>query len=507
MSVVREDYKDIDEKQCDLAEPNAAPMIESLRAFGYELPSAIADLIDNSIYAKAKNVWIDFFWNGEDSTICVTDDGKGMTKAELIAAMRPGSCNPLESRDSKDLGRYGLGLKTASFSQCRKLTVRSKTAGGAAATRCWDLDFVASRNKWLLLRDAGKTCEKHLERFKKLVSGTAVLWDNMDRIVKGQSMDEENYKSFFLNRIGGVEKHLAMVFHRFLEGKGRLKLFIQNNPIESWDPFLKSEKATQLLADEKITLFNQQIRVIPYVLPHNSKLTPEKHVKAAGIKGWNLHQGFYVYRNERLLVPGHWLGLPFAKEEHFKLARIQLDIPNSMDHEWEIDVTKSKARPPDALRKELKRIADITRKRASEIYRYRGKVVARTHAQEFVFVWEQKIKHGKYFYRINRQHPLVKKTLTAEPRLVEKLLRMVEETFPVSFLTITNSEQPDMHADSFEGVSAKEILSLMTEIYQVMVDSKMKPDTAIERLRVMEPFYRFPELVETFSEKTMRVEA
>src|SRR4029453_14377661 len=160
--------------------------------------------------------------------------------------------------------------------------------------------------------------------------------------------------------------------------------------------FLKSEKATQQIADERITLFQKNISVIPYVLPHISKLTAEKHDKAAGIRGWNLHQGFYVYRNQRLLVPGDWLGLPFAKEEHFKLARIQLDIPNSMDQEWEIDVTKSKARPPDALRAELRYIASGTRARASEIYRHRGKVLARSTTQSFVFLWQQIARRGKY---------------------------------------------------------------------------------------------------------------
>ena len=123
-------------------------------------------------------------------------------------------------------------------------------------------------------------------------------------------------------------------------------------------------------------LSQQQIAIVPYVLPHVSRISAEQHARAAGIRGWNQHQGFYVYRNERLLVPGDWLGLPFAKEEHFKLARIQLDIPNSMDHEWDIDVTKSKAKPPDALRAELRRIAGVTRQRASAVYRHRGKVQA-----------------------------------------------------------------------------------------------------------------------------------
>jgi hypothetical protein len=500
-------YEYIGEEQCDLAEPYAAPMSESLRAFGYELPSAIADLVDNSIFAEARNVWVDFTWTGEDSTICVTDDGKGMTEEELVNAMRPGSRNPLESRDPKDLGRYGLGLKTASFSQCRRLVVRSKTPGGSLATRCWDLDFVALRNKWLLLREAGEGSERHFTRLDKLSHGTTVLWEQMDRVVKGQEVDDEVHKRFFHGRIEAVERHLAMVFHRFLEGKRRLRIFVNENEIEPWDPFLKSEKATQQIADERISLFQKQIGVIPYVLPHISKLTAEKHDRAAGLKGWNLHQGFYVYRNERLLVPGDWLGLPFAKEEHFKLARIQLDIPNSMDQEWDIDVTKSKARPPDALRNELKYIAGVTRKRASEVYRHRGKVLARKTSQEFVFVWQQVSRRGKYLYRVNREHPLVRQALKAEGKLFEPLLRMIEETVPVPLLAITNSEHPDKHSAPFEDAPAREVLALLRRVYAAMIESKISRPTAIDRLRVMEPFDRFPEFVESFREETHRKES
>ena len=441
----------IDEEECDLAEPLAAPMIESLRAFGYDLPGAISDLIDNSIFAKAANIWVDFFWAGDRSTICVTDDGDGMTEASLVDAMRPGSRNPLESRDPKDLGRYGLGMKTASFSQCRRLTVRSKTASKQTATRCWDLDFVAFRKKWLLLREAGKGTEPNFTRLSSLAHGTAVLWENMDRITRGQGADDAAHKRYFHSRIRAVEQHLAMIFHRFMEGKRKLNVFVNDNSVAPWDPFLKSEKATQQLADENIAHLKTRMNIVPYVLPHISKITAEKHTKAAGIRGWNLHQGFYVYRNERLLVAGDWLGLPFAKEEHFKLARIQLDIPNSLDQEWEIDVTKSKARPPDSLREDLKRIAEATRKRASEVYRHRGKVSARQSSLDFVFVWQQKIGGGKYRYRINREHPFIKNRLEVGGEETEQLLRLIEETVPVPLLAITNSEHPDQHATPFEG--------------------------------------------------------
>jgi hypothetical protein len=494
-------YADIRDEQCDLAEPHAAPMSESLRAFGYELPSAIADLIDNSVFAQARTIWIDFLWDGANSSIAVTDDGTGMSESELVNAMRPGSRNPLESRDPEDLGRYGLGMKTASFSQCRRLAVRSKTPDGGIATRCWDLDFVALRNKWLLLRDAGKNAESHFVRLSRLPHGTTVLWQQMDRIVKDQDVEDDVHKRFFHARIEGVERHLAMVFHRFMEGTKRLKIVVNDNAVEPWDPFLKTEKATQQIADERITVFQRQISVVPYVLPHISKLSPEEHQKAAGIRGWNLHQGFYVYRNERLLVPGDWLGLPFAKEEHFKLARIQLDIPNSMDHDWEIDVTKSKARPPDALRKELKYIADVTRRRASEVYRHRGKVLARKTSQEFVFVWQQMTRRGQFFYQVNRAHPLVQRALKADGKLLSPLLRMVEETVPVPLLVITNSEQPEKHSAPFEDVSTKEIQALIELVYEAMLQSKVPPATALERLRVMEPFDRFPEIVQSFEER------
>ncbi len=330
--------------------------------------------------------------------------------------------------------------------------------------------------------------------------GTAVLWQKMDHLVADNNVNDPTQRKRFHDRIASVEAHLGMVFHRFLT-PGRLTIYINDQKIEGWDPFLTSEKATQQLADERLSLLQGRIRVIPYVLPHTSKLASEKHQVAGGIKGWNAHQGFYVYRNERLLVAGDWLGLPFAKEEHFKLARILVDIPNSMDHQWDIDVTKSRAVPPDALRAEFKHIAAITRRRASEIFRHRGKVIARKTSQDFVFAWQQMQRRGKFLYKINRAHPLVHHALQTEPDLVASLLRFIEETVPIPLLTITNSENPDAHSGPFEYAPSKEIYALLQQVYDVMLAAKVPSPEAIERLTVMEPFDRYPELVETFKEE------
>jgi hypothetical protein len=296
--------------------------------------------------------------------------------------------------------------------------------------------------------------------------GTIVLWENIDRIINDTRVESEKDHRLFLERVDNVKKHLAMVFHRFLE-RGRLKIWINDRTVEAWDPFLKNEKATQLLNEESFLISGKMV-INPYVLPHHSKIDEKTHSLAAGPKGWNAQQGFYVYRNERLILAGNWLGLGFKKEEHYKLARIQVDIPNSMDLEWEIDVKKSVARPPAVLRDDLKRIAKLTRERAADIYRHRGKVIARANSSNFVFVWEQKVRHGKIFYSLNRQHPLIKEVLenSDEQALkIRALIRLIEETVPVTLIAINNSENPDRHIKPFEKIPSQELIEVMTEVY------------------------------------------
>src|ERR1700728_892866 len=167
----------------EIRSPKPCALVESLRSVGYSLPTAVADILDNSIAAHARHVWICFHWAGPDSWVSILDDGDGMDEETLAEAMRPGSANPLDSRRPDDLGRFGLGLKTASFSQCRKLTVWSKRKGGSIAGRCWDLDYVAKHDEWRLLKAAAPDALKPFEDFSGLTSGTMVLWEQLDRAV------------------------------------------------------------------------------------------------------------------------------------------------------------------------------------------------------------------------------------------------------------------------------------------------------------------------------------
>jgi len=492
----------------EVVEPNAASMIESLRAFGYNLQTAIADLIDNSISAGAKNIWLNFFWNGPDSFFSLRDDGTGMSEAELKEAMRAGSRSPLEDRDPSDLGRFGLGLKTASFSQSRRLTVRSKRKGQKASTRRWDLDYVNATREWRLLKAAEAGSENHISSLDDMKHGTVVLWECMDRVVKETTVESEVDHRRFLDLIDDVQQHIAMVFHRFLSPPTAVRIFINGKEdkhrVKPWDPFLEDHSATQPLPLESIAFRRAQVRIRPFVLPHHDMLGPEMHQKASGPAGWNLQQGFYIYRNKRLLVAGDWLGLGFAKEEHYKLARIQIDIPNSLDGDWNIDVKKSRARPPASLRDRLKFIADQTRKRAVEVYRHRGKYEARKKSDGLVFAWRPEKRKGKVVYLVNREHPLVKRALEAPKEfrpVIDALLRLLEETVPVQQIWLDTAELPEGHGKPFETVSERDIKSVMVQVYMALRRTGLTAKEAKSRILLMEAFAPYPNLVEALGDE------
>eukprot|EP00920_Eleutheroschizon_duboscqi_P009426 GHVT01021781.1.p1 GENE.GHVT01021781.1~~GHVT01021781.1.p1 ORF type:complete len:288 (+),score=-7.50 GHVT01021781.1:563-1426(+) len=261
-----------------------------------------------------------------------------MTYDELIEAMRPGSKNPLDSRDENDLGRVGLGLKTASFSQCRKLTVVSSTNNKLSATK-WDLDYVAQTEDWSLqILDDSEL--KDIYKINNLHSnGTLVLWEDNDRII--DNTIKTKIEDLIYGKINNLQKHLELVFHRYLKGKDKVNIFINDTQLKPFDPFYSTHSATQELSEEKIKIDDKTIIIKPYILPHYTKMSSKDYEYYGGEGGYLKNQGFYVYRNKRLLISGTWFRL-IPQSEMYKLARIQIDLPNSLDDIWKIDVKKIK---------------------------------------------------------------------------------------------------------------------------------------------------------------------
>ena len=481
--------------------------MESFRAVGYTLGAALADLVDNSIYAGALEVSIDFHWGGANSAIVVSDNGGGMDVETLVEAMRLGTFDPSEPREPKDLGRFGHGLKTASLSQCRLFTVASRKTGHQVVARYWDLDLLRGEDEWLLRRGFPEGVNRFAHALERANQGTVVVWQKLDRVLQPEAGFGEATRDEFLQRGASIKQHLSMVFHRFLEGPNPLRIAVNGDHLKPWDPFLRDHPKTQWLEKEATDVFGKAIEVRPYVLPYHTFLTPEQHSRAGGQRGWNAMQGFYIYRARRLIVAGDYLGLKLLQEPHYSLARIQVDLPNTMDSEWQLDVKKASAIPPVGLRTRLDKIARITRKRAAAVYRHRARIERREHAGQEELVWQLRSLRGKKFVSVNRKHPIISEALALGGEAgiaVRRVLAVVERSLPLESLAYQFQETPDEFVSNAEQADDSEIVAQGLALYDVFRGKGMSPQTARARLILIEPFGDSAALMAKLDE--MRVE-
>ena len=484
-----------------LAPPRAGAMLEALRGIGYSTATALADIIDNSIAARATEVSVGFAWDGPASRINVLDNGRGMSDAQLQRAMTLGDRSPLDERDASDLGRFGLGLKTASFSQCRRLTVATVADGSRSCLR-WDLDALAAdpRGDWLLFEGPAPGSEGFIAPLWSQAAGTLVLWEEMDRVVsKGFTAAD------FADLIDRVESHLSMVFHRLLEGpRTRLRILLNGRPVPPWDPFMSGHPAKPWSSPVARSSAEGVSALIQcHVLPHRDKLTNQEFEAGAGPEGWNSQQGFYIYRNERLLLAGGWLGLgpgrAWNREEPYRLARIQLDIPNTADAAWKIDIRKSTARPPVSLRSWLTRFAEDTRERARKVFAYRGSPMPRQGSAPIEQAWRVEHTKAGVRYRIDEKHPAISAALGAAPdhaELIRAMLRVVEQTVPVQRIWLDTAESKETPRTGFAGEPPAQVHEVLIAIYGDMVGRRAMSDESAKRaLLCTEPFNNYPSLV------------
>lgn len=491
----------------DRAVPGPSALLESLRGVGYTPWSAVADLIDNSITAGARHIRIDFVWRGADSFVRIADDGRGMDEAALVAAMRPGSRSPRDRRAPGDLGRFGLGLKTASLSQCRVLTVVSR-AGAATAARRWDLDHVARVDDWQLLVGVPSEVADACLIPDDLESGTIVVWTKLDRLAGSFDEGDSQARERFLEVARHVERHLAMTHHRFLEGaKPRLQLFFngsdQHARVQAWDPFLQWHPATVSTPPERIPFAGGAVQVQGFVLPHRDRLTPEQFDAGGGPEGWLSHEGFFVYRAERLLVAGGWLGLGsgrrWARDDLHRLARIRVDLPNTTDADWKIDIRKSIAIPPPELRSRLRGLAERVRADARDVLAHRGGVGSRSVTQPLERAWAARETAQGMTYRIERAHPVVRRALDASPEvapMIEEMLRVVEATVPVQRIWLDATERGEFRApDAVSRIDPMLAASLKSLFAHLVGDLQLTEEQARRRLLTVEPFSGFPAAV------------
>ncbi len=484
------------------APPSACSMIESLRGLGYSTSTALADIIDNSLTAGANRVDLHFIWNGERQAVAILDNGHGMSDNELFDAMRLGFLSPLSERTAHDLGRFGLGLKTASFSQCRSLTVASKRKNGDMASLRWDLDHLAADTsfQWLLLEEPGDEAAFMLPMLEISPHGTLVVWEKLDRIITPGFSPQD-----YLDLVDNVEKHLALTFHRFLQGPNpSLHLTLNSIQIKAYDPFMQNHPATWNSPSTNFPTNHGLVCMQGHVLPHKDKLSPKEYADAAGPEGWTAHQGFYVYRNQRLIVAGSWLNLgtgrAWTKEEAHRLARIRLDIPNTADADWKLDIRKSTAWPPVTIRKQLVQLAETVRKRARRVFAHRGEYSkGKAHKEPTLPIWLVENGQGDVCYRISREHPAVS-TLVLDDAFgnaVQAMLSLIEKNVPVQRIWLDAAEGKDAPQNVGASPPTAEMQDILYTVYKNFLRrARLSPDDAKKRLKNTEPFNMFPELVD-----------
>jgi hypothetical protein len=485
-------------------------MLESLRGLGYASTTAIADLIDNSITANAREVDVHFEWAGAQSHVRILDNGDGMDDATLEAGMRLGARDPRAERAVSDLGRFGLGLKTASFSQARRLTVASRRTGGQIVCLRWDLDLMSSHPgaDWPLFEGPAPGSEHLIAPLQQMEHGTIVVWETLDRVVTAGFKPED-----MIELLDRVEAHLAMTFHRLLEGVNpAIRILLNGRPVSPWDPFLSGHPGKALESPEYRLADALGVAVQCHVIPHRDMLKPGEQDTAAGPGGWVLQQGFYVYRNRRLLLAGGWLGLgqggrPWPRDEAHRLARIRLDIPNSADAEWKINVLKSTASPPVRLRPQLLRLAIETRETARRVFAHRGHITqpSGSRANAVAEAWEVHRSPTGTYYRIARDHDLVASVLARAGPLkadILALLRLVEQTVPVQRIWLDTAEDKETPRIGFAGAPESEITETLAALYEALVTFRgLSPAAARERLGRTPPFDRRLDLVAALATK------
>lgn len=477
--------------------PIAPVFLESTRSIGYSFESAVSDVIDNSISKSASRICVRF-----DSCfpmfLCIIDDGIGMDENEIIDAMRYGSRSSLESRDKDDLGRFGLGLKMASMSQCRQLTVVSKTVKGIIGAE-WNLDSIED---WALTLFDENECRvlPCFNEFCKEKTGTMVIWRNFDRMEKG-SIDPA---ALFDKKIEIARKHVALVFHRYLspeKGERRISISFNGLEINAIDPFLLNNPATQRMEEIHIPFEGEIISVKPYILPFISKLSAKERKSLEEYADLKLNQGFYIYRNRRLIIWGTWLRL-IKQEELKKLARVRIDIPNNLDALWDIDIKKSTASLPEDIKEQLKTIVLNATGRSEKVYRYRGRKATNDNLEH---VWDVIVDRDSTIYKINRENDVYKRiidSLSDENRgYMEMLTKMIETSFPFRdvYWRLAKSGMNDKSPVDRE-IDIEETIKMGENYLNLLMSNGMNLEEAFERIKKVDFLVENKEVIKRLGE-------
>lgn len=485
--------------------PKAKFLMGSMRHMGYSFADAIADVMDNSVSANATTIRLLFPTNAENIYVGILDNGHGMSKQELFRAMCYGSQANEKERSEDDLGRFGLGMKSASLSQCRKMTVISKKEGEISAYR-WDYDEITSqgqRGDWavLELNDEDIHQQYCYNEIDELEHGTLVLWEEFDGLYK--SSGGRIYEALTRNR-NYLLDHLPLIYHRFISEDG-LKIFVNYEQLKALDPFLASRSDCSWgTIRQPLTDSNGKehfVEITPYKLPFVTEMSDAEQYLIGGADKMSKMQGYFIYRGRRLIRYGTWFGTP--RHEVSKYARVKVDIPNCMDDIWKVDVMKRNAEIPTELAKLLEKTIGSLIAKSTRQTKFRGRKVT-TADEKQVYVWDRIESRQDYFsYKINRNNYFIQSVLDqlddSQKNSVELMLQQIENNIPIHQMHL---DHDDNHID--RAVEDDKINNLFEQAsmaidWQVFKGTQL--EEAIKSVMTCEQFRNNPALDKLISKK------
>lgn len=439
--------------------PSPRSHIKTLTRIGYTLNSAVADVIDNSITAEATNISI-FAPPGDESPfISILDDGVGMSPEELTGNMRIGCKDPSDDRGSGDLGRFGSGMKTASFSQARQLTVISKADGHPIAAARWDIDRVEEEDSWCLEIFGADEVSKIRGVAPELSerSGTQVIWGKLSFL----GVDSHSYgpHAELDGRLKELRAYLALHFHRFMAGTGKRNFRINGSKVKPTDPFMASEDGYQEGPSARLRCKGGFIEIQTHVLPNFKNMVPERLEELGGAASIRQGQGLYIYRERRLIIAGGWQGIR-PSSPLGGLARVQVDVPAALDHQWSTDVKKASLQIPPRMKRELRKYLADPVKKSRTVQSYKGKVESLSGFWKFV----KDERNNKIMYQIDTSNELLgelmEKCGRQERILVVNYLKELATRLPVNQIFKLMSERPQEFEQEAVNMQALEALLL-----------------------------------------------
>lgn len=483
--------------------PNPTNLLEANRSIGYNIEEAIADLIDNSISANAKNISYHIIKDDlANPKFVLFDDGEGISleNGDLINSFRLASINPKDERNVNDLGRFGFGMKTASLSQSKSFIVVTKKENEDLVARSLDLDFIKKENDWVLKKVIDQN--EFLGFDKKIMengSGTAIIWNKWDK------SPSENIDFQLIN--SNIRDYISVCFHRFIE-KG-INLYSNESLIKQCSPIPENEGSSK---KSEISLKQSSAKLKSYLLQHPSKWEDD-HDNSNNINSFKLFNGFdrqqgvYIYRCDRLLTPkGGWLGL-IRSGNHSKLARVTIDFPNNADSSWSLDIKKTSATIPYEFREEIKKLINATRAASTQKIN-RGNRVKQSELDSATGkIWNEfkKQNPNSVEYKINLENVFFKnfkKKYDIDSKDFKSIFKVISDCLPKYRIIQNNDDDPSCHdrvltADKLDEPE----IETAKIIFNTLISESGNKTKAFNKLMSIEPFCYFEsQLKEIFNE-------